>query len=292
MAIGALREFARAVDHVGLEHALVPSRARSRGLYLEMAAYTLHPYKLVLGLAEHAVRAGVAIRERARVRSVEMTVSGGRAHFDDGDAIDAHRVIVCTNAYTSSLELGDRAGGVVVHSFMTATAPVDRSRLVRDGDFTVEMNTTQAYHRMHRDRIIYGGIDRLRAPAGGDFAVPGDARARLVASMKASFAGAGDIVIDEAWSGPFHTTTTGLPIIRTSLDNFGVIFNVGYGGTGVALSLTCARLVARVAVSGLFASTDDARLLAVMHATRISVRDSARAVGRIARRVAQPWRAP
>jgi len=287
----ALREFARAAAFASLDHhRMLGSRARRGHLFLAMPAYTLHPYKLVVGLANHAVRNGVLIRERARARKVDgLRAGGARVHLDDGTAIEARsKVVVCTNAYTSSIELEERVRALTVHSFMTATAPVD-AELVRDGDFTVEVNPTQAYHRMHGGRIIFGGIDKLRTPEGDDFAVPAREQARLAQQMAASFPGV-DLAIEQAWSGRFHATATGLPIIRTAErpDN-AIIFNVGYGGTGVALSLVCARLAAAVASRGQFANADDPRLLALMHATRISVRDSVRALARIARGVAMPW---
>jgi glycine/D-amino acid oxidase-like deaminating enzyme len=287
----ALRVLADAVAIVGLEHRVVESRVRPGYSVLEMAAYTLHPYKLIRGLAQHAERLGVQLRERTRVRKVEgMRAGGARVHLDNGAVVEANKVVACTNAYTSSIELGERPSALVVHTFMTATAPVESSALVRDGDFTLEVNTAQVYHRMHGGRIIYGGIDRMRAPGGGDFAVPPRERARMQRYMAHSFPGV-PLAIDEAWSGPFHATTTGLPIIRTSELNHSLVLNVGYGGTGVALALTCGKLAACVASNGTFSDVDDTRLLALIHATRISVRDSLCAVARIARAVAMPWRA-
>lgn len=283
-----LREMVGAVARVGLAHRVVESRVRRGCSVLEMAAYTLHPYKLVRGIAEHADGVGVQVRERTRVRRVEgLRAGGARVHLDDGTVVAASKVVACTNAYTSSIELGERPGAVVVHSFMTATAPVEASALVRDGDFTVEVNAAQAYHRMHGGRILYGAIDKIRG-AGDDFAVPPRERARLAACMAESFAGV-QLAIDEAWSGRFHATATGLPIIRTSERNHALVLNVGYGGTGVALALACGRLAACVASNGRFEDVDDTRLLALMHSTRISVRDSLRTVARIARGVAMPW---
>jgi glycine/D-amino acid oxidase-like deaminating enzyme len=287
----ALREFAHAVARVGLDHRLVESRVRAGRSVLEMAAYTLHPYKLVRGLALHAEGLGVKIRERARARKVEgLRAGGARLHLEDGTALRATKVVACTNAYTSSVELGERLRALVVHSFMAATRPLDASAVERDGDFTVEVNLAQAYHRMHGRRILYGGIDKVRGPGGDDdFAVPARERARLERLMAKSFPGVA-LGIDEAWSGRFHATATGLPIIRTSERNHALVFNIGYGGTGVALALTCARLAASVASDGTFSNIEDTRLLALIHSTRISVRDSLRAVTRIARRVAMPWR--
>ena len=289
-----LSEFAHALERIGLAHQLTESRARPGHVSLAMDAYTVHPYKLVRGLAEHAVRAGVQLRERARVRAVEAAPGGARVRLDGGAEVVARKVIVCTNAYTSSLELGERMRAAVIHSFMLASAPLDRTaleKLVRGGDFTVELDTDQVFHRMHADRLLYGGIDKLLAPTGGDFAVPDRVRARLVTHLRDSFPGIDGITATEAWAGRFHATASGLPIIRPSATNPAVILNVGYGGTGVALALVCARLAAAVASDRPAANRDDARLLAIIQGTRISVRDSVRTIGRLVRGLAHPARA-
>jgi len=261
-----------------------------------MDAYTVHPYKLVRGLALHAEQRAVRIRERARARKIEgLRAGGARVHLDGGGVIEAGKVVVCTNAYTPSIDLGERVRALVVHGFMAASAPVAAEALARDGDFTVEVFPAQGYHRVHGRRVIYGGIDQVRAPSGdggdggdGDFAVPAHVRARLARHMQASLR-APDLAIEQAWAGRFHATATGLPIIRTSERNHALVLNVGYGGTGVALALACARLAASVASRGQFASADDPRLLSLMHATRISARDSVRALAQIARGAAMPW---
>jgi hypothetical protein len=61
-----------------------------------------------------------------------------------------------------------------------------------------------------------------------------------------------------------------------------VILNVGYGGTGVALTLGCARLAASVALDGTFATDDDARMHAMITTSRISPRDALTTLARIA----------
>jgi glycine/D-amino acid oxidase-like deaminating enzyme len=284
----ALREFTRRVARVGLRHRVVESRARPGMSVLEMDAYTLHPYKLARGLAERADHQGVQIRERMRVRRIEgLRAGGAHVHLDDASIVEATKVVLCTNAYTPSIDLGERVAAMPVHSFMAASAPVDESSLARDGDFTVEVSGAQSYHRTHRGRLIYGGVDNLRAPED-DFDVRPRERARLDAQIAASFPDA-RVPIDHAWSGRFHATWNGLPILRTSDENHALVLNVGYGGTGVALSLVCAKLAASVASNGAWDNSDDPRLLSLMHATRISVRDSLRAVAKIARGVAAPW---
>lgn len=287
LADGALRELATAVERVGLAHQVTDSRVRPGRRVLEMEAYTVQPYALVRGLAERAVRAGVLVRERARVRAVKALPTGARVTLEDGTSLVADRVTACTNAATSALDLDYTVRTVAVHSFMAATAPI-AGPVVRDGDFTVEINTAQSYHRMHGGRIIYGGIDKLRAPAGGDYAVPAQVQARLARQLADSFPGV-DARIDEAWSGTFQATATGLPIIRALEALSPVVLNIGYGGTGVALALACAPLAAAIAAGGLVPCSDDARLLAAIHGTKLSVRDSVRTLARMARRAATPW---
>ena len=285
LAASGLAEFAEAVDQVGLVHQRVEGEEPAR-LALAMDAYTMHPYKLVRGLARHAARIGVRVRERSRVRAIERSPVGARVRLEDGE-LDARSVVVCTNAYTRAIDVGETVRAVALHSFMFASAPL-ATAIARRGDFTVELNRDQVFHRAHGDRLLYGGVDQLRTPAGGEFAMPRDVQARLLANLATSFPRERGIAPVEGWSGMFHATANGLPIIRRSAKHPAVVLNVGYGGTGVALALSCASLAAAVAAGGDFASADDARLYEVIRETRISVRDSARAIGRILRRLARP----
>lgn len=292
LAEAALHAFARAVAHVGLAHEVRPSRARPGGTVLAMAAYTLQPYALCRGLAAHVAELGVAVRERARVRRVEgLRAGGARVHLEGGAVIEAAKVVACTNAYSGAIDLGERPAALVVHGCLAVTAPGAAAAAVRDGEFTVEVTAAQAYHRLHADRLVLGGLDALRAPGGADAgAVPARTRAHLQALIDARL-GPGAPPLAQAWTGRFHATATGLPIIRTAHTNPALVWNVGYGGTGVALALACARLAAGVAADGTFPDADAPRLLALIHATRLRARDAARAIGRIAAAAAMPWRA-
>ncbi len=295
IASSALAELAAAAEHVGLGFTLDrrDSHRTAARLALSMGAYTVHPYKLVRGIAERAVDRGVKIYERARVRRVDAVEGGARIVLDDERHVLADRVVVCTNAYTPGIELDDRPRAMVVHSFMTATLPLPAeilAGLAGEDRFTVEVNAAQAYHRMHAGRVIYGGIDALSEPAGGDLAVPPGVRRRLDELVSASFGLPSHVLpIEHAWSGRFHTTTTGLPVIRASRSNPAVVINVGYGGTGFALALACAPLAAALG-AGEAPADDDARLLSTIEDTRLSVVSGIGAIARILARFASPWR--
>lgn len=255
----SVRALADAVARAGLDHRLLASAVDPHRTVLAMDAYTLHPMKLVHALADHAERIGVQIVEDARVTAID----GGRVQLANG-ALEASTVVVCTNGYTRRL-VSVRA--LTVHSYLAASAPLERIP-ARDGDLTIEVaGLYQPYHRLHTRRLIFGGVDTLReARLDG-------VRQQLAAAMPAPIA--------EVWGGAFHATATGLPIIRRATRS--VVLNVGYGGTGVALSLVCARLAADLVLG----STSE--LLDAIHATRISLRDSLSTATRIAGHLARPW---
>ena len=283
----ALGEFARAIEVTGLSHGLGANVARPPWRVLAMAAYTVHPVHLIDGLAAHAAQPGVCVRERAPVVELTREVAGVRVRLRDQAIVRARKVVVCTNAYAGAYAdaraLLGRVAALPMHAFMTATEAVPATRPAASaGDVTVEMNPLQAYYRCHGDRILYGGIDQLRAPGGGDGAAPARQRRRLQAAMRASLGDRPGLTIVDAWSGALHATTTGLPIIRASTANPDVVINVGYAGTGVALTLACALLAAGLALGG-FRTADDARLWATIRATRVDAGAAVRAVTRIAR---------
>ena len=246
----ALGDFARAMEAAHVPHRVAPSKRFA----VDMDAYTLHPYKLVRGLAEHAEEIGVQICEGTRVTAIE----GTRVLTEHG-AIDARRVVVCTNAYTPSISVEARPRAVTMHSSMAVSAPV--GNVDRDADFVLEVGASQTYHRMHDGRLIYGGVDQFTEPTEPRVDMPAP--------------------VELAWSGKFQTTTTGLPIVKRVND---VVFNIGYGGTGVVLALACAPLAAAVA-----SDTEPDGLLALIRDTHVPVRDALRAIGRIAWRFATPW---
>ena len=268
----SVRELAEAVSRAGLEHRLLDSAVDPHRVVLSMDAYTLHPQKLVHALADHAERLGVQIVEGTRVRAIE----GTRLRLATA-TVDARTIVVCTNGYTGSLDVGERVRALTVHSFLAASAPLELLPR-RDGELTIEVaGLYQPYHRLHAQRLIFGGVDTMREPRLDGV------RQQLAEAMSSSVPGAR---IADVWGGAFHATTTGLPIIRRSSKHPAIVLNVGYGGTGVALALTCARLVAGLVLG----TREDEGLLEAIDRTRISVRAALSTAGRIATRLARPWR--
>jgi glycine/D-amino acid oxidase-like deaminating enzyme len=143
------------------------------------------------------------------------------------------------------------------------------------------LNTAYVYYRIHRQRVVYGGIERFTPSGESDFDVPSDVLAGLERLLDRSFPGVG-LVPEEAWGGIYHQTATDLPILKRVGQRGAVVLNVGYGGTGVAMTLICGRIAAGLARGGRFADPDDGRLLAAIEATRVPVAGIARFVAGVA----------
>ena len=253
-------------------------------LMVDLPTRAVNPYRTVLALADIARRRGVAIHESTPVRVVEETRDGVRIGLGSGDAIDARVAVICTNAYTSSLALPAKAKAKVVYNFMVATQELGPERLARlphGNNFVVELNTAYVFYRLHRGRLVYGGIERFALDGDDDFAVPPDVLARMEQLLQRSFPGAG-MAPAEAWGGCYHQTASDLPQIERTGTRGSIVLNVGYGGTGVALTMICGRLAAALACGDRFADPDDRRLLDAMRATRLPIVGGLRFVAGVA----------
>ncbi len=247
----ALAHIARVLAKAGidcqLDAELTPGAPRS----LLLAAHTINPYALVHGLASRARRLGVQIVEGAPVASVVQNEGHAKITVQDGRSIDAATVVIATNGYTPSLALPEAPRAKVVHNYMLATEPLDATVLARlqrarqtSGQFVVELNAAYVFYRLHKGRLVFGGIEKLRHAAGGDLDVPALVLQGLKKHLAATLDGMRMPRIADAWGGRFHMTATDLPIIRRSDRHPSIVFNLGYGGTGVALSLALAPVAA------------------------------------------------
>ena len=276
-----LARVARTLQRCGLAHALEPGRPDHAWRHVEMASHTIDPYATVQGLAALARQRGIDIRERAPVRSVGEAVRGAEIRLDAGEMLLARTAVVCTNAYSESLSLPVRPRARVVHNYMLATDELCDSEIARlpgGQPFVVELNRAYVYYRLHRRRLVYGGIERFSAPRGvDDFHVPPDMLRGLERLLDRSVPGPA-LPIAEAWAGRFHMTNTDLPEIARIGQSGAIILNVGYGGTGVALSMILAPVVAALARGGRFADPEDARLLATLQGTGLPVMGALRFV--------------
>lgn len=281
-----LAEVAATLADVGIAHRDEAQPGKARQRQVTVPAHLVHPYGLTLALADAAGADGIAIAQATPVATIATDTDGARLVLRDGRTIAAGHVVVCANAYAAGLTMPARAKAKAVHNYMLESAPLDAETLARlppPDTFVVELNTAYVFYRVHEGRLLFGGIDKLSQREADDIVVPADVRAKLDHLLAQSFPDL-RIPIAGGWGGRFHMTATELPIIERAAASPHLTLNVGYGGTGVGLSLVCARFAACVA-TGTPLAEDDARLFAAIRASRLPIVGGARFLTRVG------WRA-
>lgn len=272
--------------HMRIDHRLAPDPARGGRPTLQIAAYTVHPYRLTRSLGARAAARGARICEHTAVEAVEETPAGARIRLAGGRQLNAGRVLVCTNGYTASIAALSPPRAKVVRNYMVATEPLEAEAVARLGggsNFMVELNKSYVFYRLHRDRLVYGGIETFFRTPMSDFEVPASVKAGLEKLLAASVPWCKGLQIATQWGGRFHSSATDLPIIRRGAGSGAIVYNIGYGGTGVALTQLFAPHAAALALDLPPRDADDARLGDIMGATGVPVGGLMRLVGGVAR---------
>lgn len=267
----ALNRLAGLLQRVEIGHSLVADAGRGGKPTLELPAYSVQPYRLVRALTAHAAKLGARICERVAVQAIEAVPAGVRIRLAGGREIRAAKVVLCTNGYTGSITVPSRPRAKVLRNYMIATDTLDAESLARLGDgqaFTVELNRSYVFYRVHRSRLVYGGVETFFRSPRDDFEVPAGVRKELEHLLAKSIPWRKDLGIATEWGGRYHSTATDLPIIRHAPDTKAIVFNVGYGGTGVALTQLFAPLAAAITLDLPLPDAEDARLGEIMLATR------------------------
>lgn len=274
MTGAGLDAVARALDAAGIGHDVRSDLERGGLRTLSLPTFCVNPYALVCALADDARARGALICPQTPVASVAQQGAGARVLLKCGQAIDARCVVVCTNAYTGALGVPEGARKAKpVRNYMLATEPLDAALRRRLGDgrrFVVEIDKSYVFYRLHEGRLVYGGIEGFKETTGSDFAVPDEIRHTLTGLVRRSI-GSDCPPIARAWSGRYHATATETPIIARHPKAPAIVMNVGYGGTGVALTQIFAGLAASIATGQRPSDPDDARLGRILQDTRLPV---------------------
>ncbi|MCB1520099.1 MAG: FAD-binding oxidoreductase [Hyphomicrobiaceae bacterium] len=248
-----IEHVARVLERAGIGHRLEQAVGAQRFRTLWVPAHTVNPYRVVLALACEARRLGVTIHERTSVSAIGQWPGSRDAEITlgDGRTIRARSVVLATNAYTPSVNLEEPPKAKVMHNYMVATKPLS-DELIRaiggGGKFVVELNKAYVFYRVHDRRLVFGGIEKFSQNEPGDLDVPAKIMMGLRRHLAETLPAGALAEIAEAWGGRFHMSRTDLPIIRRSRATPALVYNVAYGGTGVALSLTLAPVAAALAL--------------------------------------------
>ncbi len=285
LTASGLGVIAHTLDRCRIDHQMIAQPHRDGRPVLELPAFTVHPYRLVRALAARAAAKGALICEQSAVAAIHPASRGARIHLADGSVVDAGKVLVCTNAYTRSIAGPSPPRAKVVRNYMVETEPLDDEAIAQLGGgktFIVELNKSYIFYRVHQRRLIYGGVETFFGAAKSDYEVPPGVLRKLEKHLARSVRWRPEpLPIASAWGGNFHSTATDLPIIREAAPGDAISFNIGYGGTGAALTQLFAPQAAAAALQQSCRDDDDTRLAAIVARTRLPLAGLLRLGGRV-----------
>lgn len=226
----------------------VPARisgdALGDALFTEACA-SLHPGKLVRGLARAAEELGARIFEGTRVTGVEP----GRVTTTEGTVI-ADRVVIATEAWGSELPgVGRRI--LPLYSLVLATAPMpesvwERTGLPRGATVTDFRHNLVYGQRTADDRLVFGGRG-ARYHFGSAIRPEYDRSARVHAHLEravtALFPAAAGVRFTHHWGGPLGVPRDWHPFV-SPVAGGRIVVAGGYVGDGVATANLAGRTVA------------------------------------------------
>ncbi len=237
---------------------LAPSESRrARGpaaLRLPVAG-TLHPMRLLSGLADRVIVRGGAIFEGTRVtgigdsRPVRLAIGGG-------GKIIADEVVMATGAYTPSLGLL-RGRILPLHLQVVATEPLEpRAREAlgwkgREG--VLDAKRIFNYFRLTTDdRIVFGGgAPRYRWDGRTDEDQSSVvALDRLAVELSTTFGTEVPLRVAGGWSGVIGYVPDALPAIQRMRRRPSVLHVLGWCGHGLALSVASGAWVTHLLCDG------------------------------------------
>jgi glycine/D-amino acid oxidase-like deaminating enzyme len=191
----------------------------------------LHPGKWFAGLVGLAERAGAELHEGVRVRGVRRQRDGRFVVETDRGALLAKDVLVATNGYTDGAAPAVRRRVIPIGSYIIATDPLPE-------DLAKELSPTGRAYFDTRNFLSYWHLsaDRRMIFGGRVSFVPTsvDRTAKLLyRRMLAIHPQLAGTRVAYSWGGKVGITMDRMPHIgRTG----GVMYAVGYSGTGVVLS--------------------------------------------------------
>ncbi len=214
------------------------------GALLDERAGTIQPLAYVRGLADAAIRAGARVFAGSRVERAERNGTGWRILTRDG-AVTADKVIVATNAYTTSPWPEVRAELVHLPYFNFATPPLPASARERilpglEGAWDTKQILT-SYRWDKAGRLVFGSVGALK---GTGQAIHRKWAERAMARLFPDLKGVG---FESAWYGQIGMTADHLPRFHRLSEN--VVGFSGYNGRGIGPGTVFGRTLAEL-VSG------------------------------------------
>ncbi len=201
---------------------------------------SLHPLKLVSGLARSATERGAKIFANSRAIGIERLANRLVVSTSKG-RVTAEFVVLATNAYTDGLLPKVRRSILPVSTFQVATEPLEctlANSIMPRGQHASDTHRALYYFRKDAEgrfliggRGVYGKSGLERA-----YEVLRQTAARIYPSLH-------NVRWQYRWGGMVAVTEDHLPHISEPLS--GVIAAVGFNGRGIALSISLGRQLAK-----------------------------------------------
>jgi len=212
------------------------------GLLVERSA-GLHPAKLAAGLARAAAASGAELHGATTALALERRGQGFEIETARG-SLRSHEVVVATNGTTDRRLvrwLGRRI--LPIGSYMIATEVLDpdlAASVNPHGRMFFDTRNLLHYWRLSPDggRVLFGGRTSL-APTTVE-----RSRDLLYAAMVAIHPQLAGVRVERAWGGQVALTADRFPHVGRHPGS-GVVYAMGYCGSGVALSIHFGRAVGR-----------------------------------------------
>lgn len=211
---------------------------------------TYHPFKYLCGLLQCALRAGVELYTRVRVRSVDSTAPEQHRVATERGTIAARRVIVATNAFTSRLFPELRAIRPYQCQVQVTELVPDRTR-----GRVVTCEAGPTFFNQPRE-TMRDGFAPLLMGGGADRPMKHPSSRRRSLRMHAQLLAIRDRFYPELrgrppsaeWIGPMAFTPDQLPAIGFLRP--GVVIAAGYNGYGGSYTTAAGLAAARMALTG------------------------------------------
>ena len=192
----------------------------------------LHPAKWFVGLVGLAERAGAELHEGIRVRSIRRQADGRFVVETARGALLARDVLVATNGYSDGVAPAVRRRVIPIGSYIIATEPLAPDiahEISPTGRAYFDTRNFLSYWHVAADRrMIFGGRVSF-------FPTTVDRTARLLhrrlLEIHPQLEGTR---VEYSWGGKVAITMDRMPHIGRT--RAGVMYSVGYSGTGVVLS--------------------------------------------------------
>lgn len=265
-----LRNQAQAFAELGLPHELLSSAELDHLVHLKHSpdatcdpaairlpiAGTLHPGRMVNGLAQQVLDLGGIIYEQAKVTNIS---SGQPATItiEGGGEIVANKVILATSG--NAPDLGIMKGRVLpVHLSVLLTEPLSPAEMQVLGwqgrECIIDSRRLFNYFRLTKDnRIIFGG--GLPRYHWGGSTMPEPDNPEYLAELSAEFRNTIpdeiELKVARSWNGLIDYVLDTIPAIQYLPNKPAVIHVGGWSGHGVALTIASGAWVAHLVNEGI-----------------------------------------